>query len=120
MHSPCIEWYINEDSFSGSLPNNGTAVTIDGDTYYLVTSQTSGTGGANACEAGHTGNWTNITANRAKPRQCGTINLSEHFASWAAQNWTLGTLASVHINVEVGGGTGTIEFPVANVTTTSN
>jgi hypothetical protein len=121
MHSPCIEWYINEDSYSGSLPHNGTAVTIDGDTYYLVTSQTSGTGGANACEAGHQGNWTNITANRATPRQCGTINLTKHFASWAAQpNWTLGTLASVHINVEVGGGTGSIQFPVANVTTTSN
>jgi hypothetical protein len=28
-------------------------------------------------------------------------------------------LMSVHINVEVGGGTGSIEFPVAEVTTTS-
>jgi hypothetical protein len=32
----------------------------------------------------------------------------------------LGTLASVHVNVEVGGGTGTIQFPLADVTTTSN
>jgi hypothetical protein len=28
-------------------------------------------------------------------------------------------LASVHINVEVGGGSGSIQFPIANVTTTS-
>jgi hypothetical protein len=121
MHSPCIEWYINEDSFS-TLPTYGskTTVTIDGDVYYLNTSMTSGTGGANACEAGHTGDWTNITATRKTPRQCGTIPVSDHFASWAAQGWTLGSLASVHVNVEVGGGTGSIQFPVANVTTTSN
>jgi hypothetical protein len=34
----------------------------------------------------------------------------DRFASWAAQGWTLGTLTSVHINVDL---------PVANVTTTS-
>jgi hypothetical protein len=119
MHSPCIEWYINEDSYSTYI-QSGTAVMIDGDMYYLATSMTTGTGGANACEAGHTGGWTNITATRATHRQCGTINVSDHFASWAAQGWTLGSLASVHINVEVGGGVGSIQFPVANVTATSN
>ena len=39
--------------------------------------------------------------------------------NWAKQGWNLGTISSVHINVEVGGGSGTIQFPVANVTTTS-
>jgi hypothetical protein len=34
-----------------------------------------------------------------------------------AQGWALGNLTSVHINVEVGGGAGTIDFPLANVTT---
>jgi hypothetical protein len=119
MHSPCIEWYINEDSFTTLRPRGSTTVVIDGATYYLTTGTTNGTGGANACEAGHTGSWTNITATRATARQCGTVTVSDHFASWAAQGWTLGTLASVHINVEVGGGTGSIDFPVANVTTTS-
>ncbi|HVZ88891.1 MAG TPA: glycoside hydrolase family 11 protein, partial [Polyangia bacterium] len=119
MHSPCIEWYINEDSFSGFVPKGSTSVMVDGAMYYLSTSMTNGTGGANACESGHTGAWTNITATRATPRQCGTITVSDHFASWAAQGWTLGTLASVHINVEVGGGSGSIQFPIANVTTTS-
>ncbi len=59
------------------------------------------------------------SANRAAHRTCGTVTVSDHFASWEAQGWTLGTLVSVHINVEVGGGMGTIDFPVANVTTTS-
>ena len=85
----------------------------------MTTSTTTGTGGANACEAGHTGSWTNIASTRASGRQCGTITVSDHFKAWAAQGGSLGTLASVHINVEVGGGTGSIQFPVANVTTTS-
>jgi endo-1,4-beta-xylanase len=119
MHNPCIEWYINEDSFNGLYGRGNITATIDGATYYLSTSQTTGTGGANACESGHTGSWTNITATRGTARQCGTITVSDHFAAWEKQGWTLGTLASVHINVEVGGGTGSIEFPVANVTTTS-
>ena len=119
MHSPCIEWYINEDSFNGLAPRGSVTATIDGATYYLTTSTTTGTGGS-SCEAGHTGSWTNITSTRKTARQCGTITVSDHFAAWVAQGWNLGTLASVHINVEVGGGTGSIQFPVANVTTTSN
>jgi hypothetical protein len=119
MHSPCVEWYINEDSFSGLAPRGSVTAVIDGATYYLTTSMTTGTGGANACEAGHTGGWTNITSTRATARQCGAITVSDHFAAWAKQGWSLGNLASVHINVEVGGGTGSIQFPVADVTTTS-
>jgi hypothetical protein len=118
MHSPCVEWYINEDSFNVK-PFGSTTVTIDGDEYYVSTSTTTGTGGANACEAGHTGSWTNMTSTRKTPRQCGTIVVSDHFAAWAQQGWSLGNLASVHVNVEVGGGTGSIDFPLANVTTSS-
>lgn len=120
MHSPCVEWYINEDSFSTYPPFGSTTVTIDGDEYYVSTSKTSGTGGANACEASHTGPWVNMTSTRKTPRQCGTIVVSDHFAAWANQGWSLGNLASVHVNLEVGGGTGSIQFPLANVTTTSN
>jgi hypothetical protein len=119
MHSPCIEWYINEDSYSTFVPKGSITAIVDGEMYYLSTSQTNGTGGANDCESGHTGAWTNITATRAAHRTCGTVTVSDHFASWAAQGWTLGALVSVHINVEVGGGMGTIDFPVANVTTSS-
>lgn len=120
MHSPCVEWYINEDSFSTYPPSGSVTVTVDGADYYISTSTTTGTGGANACEAGHTGSWTNMTSSRKTRRQCGTITVSDHFAAWAKQGWSLGNLASVHVNVEVGGGTGSVQFPVANVTTTSN
>jgi hypothetical protein len=119
MHSPCVEWYINEDSYNGLAPRGSVTAVIDGATYYLTTSTTTGTGGANACESGHTGGWTNMTSTRASAHQCGNITVSDHFAAWAKQGWSLGSLSSVHINVEVGGGAGSISFPIANVTTTS-
>jgi endo-1,4-beta-xylanase len=119
MHSPCIEWYINEDSWNGLYGRGSVTAVIDGETYYLSTTTTTGTGGANACESGHTGSWTQLKSTRKTARQCGTVSVSEHFKAWEAQGWTLGSLKSVHINVEVGGGTGGIEFPVAEVTTTS-
>ena len=120
MHSPCVEWYINEDSYNGLYPRGTVTATIDGAVYYLSTVTTNGTGGANACESGHTGTWTQMISTRQNARQCGTVTVSDHFAAWEKQGWSLGTLSSVHINVEVGGGTGSVEFPVANVTTTSN
>jgi len=114
-HSPCVEWYINEDTFSGPQ-KSGVTATIDGGTYYLSTNSTTGSGG-NACEHGHTGPWTQIWSYRQTPRQCGTVTVSDHFAAWTKQGWGLGNLAYVHINVEVGGGTGSIQLPVANITT---
>ena len=118
-HNPCVEWYIDEDSFNGLHGRGNVTATIDGAKYYLSMNETTGTGGANACESGHTGPWIQMHSTRESSRTCGTVTVSDHFAAWTAQGWTLGTLRSVHINVEVGGGTGSIEFPVANVTTTS-
>jgi hypothetical protein len=117
---PCVEWYIVDDAFS-KMPTQKSNVTttIDGGTYYLISNQTTGSGG-NACESGHTGPWTQMWSVRSAARQCGTITVSDHFAAWVKQGWTLGNLSSVHINVEVGGGMGSIQFPVANVTTSSN
>jgi hypothetical protein len=119
-HSPCVEWYITEDSYNGIGGGGGTTVTIDGGTYTLSNTMTTGTGGANACESGHTGSWAQIRSNRKTARTCGIVTVSDHFAAWEKQGWSLGTLSMVHINIEVGGGNGTIDFPVANVTTTSN
>ena len=118
-HSPCVEWYINEDSYNGLGGGGSATATIDGATYHMQMKTTTGTGGANACESGHTGGWTQMISTRSSARTCGTITVSDHFAAWTKQGWSLGTLSSVHINVEVGGGMGTIDFPVANVTTTS-
>ncbi len=118
-HNPCVEWYINEDAYNGLYARGNVTATIDGATYSLTTMMTTGTDGANACESGHTGPWTQMISTRKTARQCGTITVSDHFAAWERQGWMLGTLSSVHINIEVGGGTGSIDFPVANVTTTS-
>ncbi|MET0793624.1 MAG: glycoside hydrolase family 11 protein [Polyangiaceae bacterium] len=118
-HSPCVEWYINEDAFNGLGQRGNVSATIDGGTYSLAMLTTTGTGGANACESGHSGGWTQMISTRKTARQCGTVTVSDHFAAWAKQGWSLGTLSSVHINVEVGGGQGSIDFPVANVTTSS-
>jgi endo-1,4-beta-xylanase len=117
MHDPCIEWYINEDSFGRLWGSGDVTATIDGATYSMSSAETTGTDGANACESGHTGPWTQIRSTRQTARQCGTVTVSDHFKAWEAQGWTLGNLTSVHINVEVGGGVGSIDFPVANVTT---
>lgn len=116
--SPCVEWYINEDSWNGLGARGNITATIDGGTYYLSTTTTNGTGGANACEKGHSGSWTQMISTRKGTRQCGTITVSDHFAAWEAQGWKLGGVTSIHINVEVGGGTGKIDFPVVNITTT--
>ncbi len=118
--SPCVEWYIVNDSFR-TMPTQRSSVTatIDGGTYYLITNQTTGTGG-NACESGHTGPWTQMWSVRSAARLCGTITVSDHFTAWTNQGWSLGNLISVYINVETGGGVGSIQFPVANVTTSSN
>ena len=118
-HNPCVEWYIDEDSYHGLHAWGDVTATIDGATYSLRSNETTGTDGANACESGHTGPWTQIRSTRETARQCGTVTVSDHFAAWEAQGWTLGNLTSVHINVEVGGGVGSIDFPVANVTTSN-
>jgi endo-1,4-beta-xylanase len=117
-NSPCVEWYINEDAWNGMGGGGGTTVTIDGGTYSISSSQTTGTGGANACESGHSGSWTQTRSSRKGARTCGIVTISDHFAAWEKQGWKLGAVTSIHINVEVGGGTGSIDFPVANITVT--
>ncbi len=119
MHNPCVEWYINEDSYNGLWARGDVTVEIDGASYTLYTTETTGTGGANACESGHTGPWIQMISTREAAHECGVVTVSDHFKAWEDQGWTLGNLTSVHINVEVGGGVGSIDFPVANVTTSN-
>jgi hypothetical protein len=118
--SPCIEWYIVEDSLA-TMPispynssQKGTA-TIDGESYKFYSNSTNGTGG-NRC--GNVSTWTQFWSVRQKARQCGTISVTQHFDGWKAAGMTMGSLLEVKILVEVGGGSGTIDFPVANLTST--
>ncbi len=114
--NPCIEWYIVDDSF-GSMPftpynsgQKGTA-TIDGESYKLYSNGTNGTGGSRCNQS----SWTQFWSIRQKARQCGTITISDHFKAWDGAGMKLGTLLEAKILVETGGGSGSVDFAVANV-----
>jgi endo-1,4-beta-xylanase len=117
-NNPCVEWYIVEDSFH-MMPFNtgdqpvGTAE-VDGGTYNLVHRHTSGTGGD---RCGGAGSWDQYYSIRLEGKRCGTITVSDHFDVWAKQGWNLGSLLEVKLVVEAAAGTGSVEFPLANVTT---
>jgi hypothetical protein len=116
--SPCIEWYIVEDSYNkmpvnpGSTTKMGTA-TIDGGTYTLYTRPTQGTGGSR-CPG--VNSWTQFYSIRQSARTCGQISITDHFNAWAAAGMTLGSLLEAKILIETGGGTGNIDFTTASVT----
>jgi hypothetical protein len=118
--NPCIEFYIIDDSY-GALPfnpgsgstNMGTAV-IDGGTYNLYTHPTSGTGGSLCTSA--PSSWTQFYSIRQTARTCGQISITSHFNAWAGKNMILGAMLEAVVQVEVGGGTGSIDFPIASVT----
>ena len=120
-NNPCVEYYIVDDSY-GTFPFNaynstqkGTA-TIDGEVYKLFANSTTGSGGSR-CPSGTT-SWQQYWSIRQKARQCGTITISQHFDAWKAASMPLGNMLEAKILVEVGGGTGSLNFPVATVTTT--
>ena len=116
--NPCVEWYIVDDSF-GTMPFNAYGATlkgtvsIDGENYKLFSNSTTGTGG-NRC--GNVTSWTQFWSIRQKARQCGQISITQHFDAWNAAGMTLGNLLEAKILVEAGGGNGSINFPIANVT----
>jgi len=114
--NPCIEWYIVDDSF-GQMPFNpynssqkGTA-TIDGESYKLFSNGTNGTGGSRCNQS----SWTQFWSIRQKARQCGTITISDHFKAWDGAGMKLGNLLEAKILVETGGGSGNVDFAVANL-----
>jgi endo-1,4-beta-xylanase len=109
--------YVVDDSYNG-VPTMGGAMgsaVIDGGTYNFYSINTSGTAGANAC-SGSVSQWKQYWSVRQQQRKCGTISVSQHFAAWAAKGMTLGNMLQAQISVEVGGGSGTIDFPTANMT----
>ena len=114
---PCVEFYIVEDSYSAmpfepySTSKKGT-VTIDGASYGLYSGSMTSTG-SSACRGS---SWRLFYSVRQTARTCGQISITQHFDAWKAAGMNLGNLALVQILAEVGGGTGSIDFPIANVT----
>ncbi len=118
-NNPCVEYYIVDDSFNNfpfnawNATQKGTAV-IDGETYKLFQNSTTGTGGSRCSGVS---SWQQYWSIRQSARQCGTVSITEHFDAWTAAGMTMGNnLLEAKILVEVGGGQGSIEFPVAKVT----
>ena len=120
-NNPCIEWYVIEDTFKtlpfnpGGTEDKGT-IDVDGGTYDVYTRSTPGTGGD---RCGGVANWTQYYSIRTSPRDCGVITLSEHFEKWEGLGMSMaGNLLEAKILAEVGGDAGSVDFPIANVTTT--
>ncbi len=118
--NPCVEWYIVDDRW-GTMPFDaynaslkGTA-SMDGASYKIFQNKTNGTGGSRCSGVSQ---WDQYWSIRQSARQCGTITVSDHFTAWEGVGLQLGGLLEAKILVETGGGTGDIEFPVANVTAT--
>ena len=116
--SPLVEYYIVEDWYGTSIPTgNGTlqgSFSVDGGTYnvytHMQTNQPAITGG-NAT-------FPQFFSVRQTPRQCGHISITEHFKKWASLGMNLGKMEEARILVEVGGGTGSIDFTTAALTAT--
>lgn len=118
---PCVEWYIVDDSYNNMPVNPGNTtnmgeVDLDGGTYIMYTRNTTGTGGSR-CSSSIT-NWVQYYSVRKTARACGEISLTEHFHAWRDLGMDLGNLLEAKILIEAGGGTGSIDFPVANVIVT--
>jgi endo-1,4-beta-xylanase len=117
--NPCVEWYVVDDSFNTMPINPGTTTNkgerqIDGGTYIMYTRPTSGSGGTRC--SGVT-NWIQYYSVRKTARSCGVISLTEHFNAWQAAGMDMtGDLLEAKVLVEVGGGVGNVQLPVANVT----
>jgi endo-1,4-beta-xylanase len=115
--NPCVEWYILDDSF-GNMPftpynssQKGSTTMIDGENYKFYSNSTNGTGGSRCNQS----SWSQFWSIRQKARQCGTITISDHFKGWDAAGMKLGNLLEAKILVETGGGSGSVDFAVANL-----
>ena len=118
-NNPLVEYYIVDNSFqNGVTTPYGTTqkgqFTVDGATYkvYTGTKQNQPSIHGNA-------NFQQFFSVRQTPRTCGHISISEHFKAWAGMGMQLGKMYEARILVEAGGGSGSINFTTAFVSTTA-
>jgi Glycosyl hydrolases family 11 len=113
--SPCVEYYIIEDSFNGmpfnpwNMQQKGSA-TIDGEVYKFFSGQSGGTGGSR-CGTPFQQYW----SVRQKGRQCGVMTISKHYEEWKKVGMSMDSILEAKVLVETGGGSGNVDFPIANV-----
>jgi hypothetical protein len=118
--SPCVEFYIVEDSLSAMpiRPYGGNkigAAVIDGATYTFYTGPM--TGAATAfCPAAHTQPWKQMWSVRETARQCGQISITDHFNEWRKIGITVGSMVEAVLVVETLGGSGRVDFTTGSMT----
>ena len=113
--SPLVEFYIVDDWFSGHPNPGGTkmgTLSADGGTYdiykHTQVNQPAITGGNQTFDQ--------FFSVRQTARTCGHISISEHFKQWGGLGLKLGNMEEAKILVEVGGGSGSIDFTNATLT----
>jgi hypothetical protein len=114
-NGPLVEFYIVDDWYgSGSAPTAGGALkdtfTVDDGKYKVYTH-------TQVNQPSIHGNTTflQIFSIRQTARQCGHISVSEHWKKWKALGLELGKMYEAKLLVEVGGGTGSIEYSVGTM-----
>jgi hypothetical protein len=111
--SPLVEYYIIDDWY-GSRPNPGTkvgTVDLDGGSYDILThTQTN-----QPAITGGNATFPQFWSLRKTARQCGHISITEHFKAWTKAGMVLGKMEEAKVLVEVGGGTGSIDFTKATL-----
>lgn len=112
--SPLVEFYVVEDSFNrlGASGTKKGTFTIDGEGTYDVYVHTQ----VNQPSIQGTATFDQFISVRQSARTCGHISLTKHFDQWKKFGMTLGKMEEAKVLVEAGGGSGRIDFPVANVT----
>jgi Glycosyl hydrolases family 11 len=113
-NNPLIEYYIVEDWYGGGPPTGGGnkkgSFNVDGATYNVYQHTQ-----VNQPSIHGTATFEQFFSVRQKARQCGHISISEHFKEWASLGMKLGKMEEARLLVEVGGGSGTIDFTTATV-----
>jgi hypothetical protein len=116
-NNPLVEFYIVDDWFGSASPPtaNGSlkgTFTVDGGTYKAYTH-------TQVNQPSIHGNTTflQIFSIRQAQRQCGHISVSEHFKKWDSLGLELGKMYEAKLLVEVGGGTGSIEYSFGTMST---
>jgi len=116
-NNPLIEYYIVDDWFgTGSAPTGGGTLkgtfSVDSGTYKVYTHQQ-----VNQPSIHGTTTFMQYFSIRQTARQCGHISLSEHWKEWKTLGMDLGKMYEAKLLIEAGGGSGSIDYSVGNMTT---
>jgi hypothetical protein len=115
-NNPLIEYYIVDDWFgTGSAPTGGGALkgtfSADSGTYKVYTHQQ-----VNQPSIHGTTTFNQFFSIRQTPRQCGHISISDHYKEWKSLGMDLGKMYEAKLLIEAGGGSGSIDYSVGNMT----